>query len=114
MRDLARYIEYEMLTTCIDDIDEMDCTDQTVYSMLFDSSESCNNAKEWIGSDKVEVGVRSVSAGEDEPCARVQISEIPPSEMAFSLSGDELTASVQEYPTSNDDIGDHYLDQAVD
>ena len=42
-----------MTNQCTQDIDEMDCASAEEYGLLFDTEESCLNAKDWVGEDSV-------------------------------------------------------------
>ena len=51
---LIRFLEQQMTERCTQDIDEMDCASAAdEYGLLFDTEESCLNAKDWVGEDNV-------------------------------------------------------------
>lgn len=63
--------EYE---ACVGPYRDLSCR---MYSLFFDSFDSCTNAADWIGADKLQYGSSSLDGKAGDLCARVEYTEIP-------------------------------------
>lgn len=90
--------EYE---ACVGPYRNLNCRS---YSLFFDSFDSCSNAADWIGADKLQYGSSSLDGKAGDLCARVAYTEIPSRQRQFvSLAGID-SAKLRVEPFDDDKL----------